>query len=143
MRKIAAAARLISKYRGNPPPFKLPQPQMASAFTSFEEIEDWDRPLTDAELQAIDEAFHYADETTSATNTATTTTLSSPTKKRHFSNNVSADTHSKTRRRLPDSLFLFQRQNVSYFSFSRCHRNRYQSYNSHYTKVSSSYPGNF
>lgn len=103
---------------------------MASSFTSFEEVEDWDRPFTDAELQAIDDAFQYADETPCATNNATATPSSSPTKKRDFSTSVCTDTHSKTRRRLPDSLFIFQRQNAS-------------SYNSYHTKVSSSYPGHF
>lgn len=140
MRKIAAAARLLSKFRCRPASYILPKPQMASAFTSFQEVEDWDRPFTDAELQAIDAAFHYADETTS-TNTAMLTSSSSPTKKHHLSTSVSADTLSKTRRRLPDSLFLFQRQNASSLSLSPCHRNRCHSYNSYCTKVSSPYPG--
>lgn len=130
MRKIAAVASLLSKFRGSPPPFKLPQPKMASSFTSFEEVEDWDRPFTDAELQAIDDAFQYADETPCATNNATATSSSSPTKNRDFSTSVSTDIHSKTRRRLPDSLFLFQRQNAS-------------SYNSYHTKVSFSLSRSF
>lgn len=114
---------------------------MASAFTSFEEVEDCDQPFTDAELQAIDAAFQYANETTS-TNTVTATSSSSPIKKRYSSTSFSVDTHSRTRRRLPDSLFLSQQQNASSFSLSPCHRNRSHSYNSYHTNASSSYPRN-
>ncbi|GFQ04281.1 werner syndrome-like exonuclease [Phtheirospermum japonicum] len=81
---------------------------------------DWDYPLTDEDLRAIDSAFRSA---------------AAP--KRHAlsgrddEDGGSAGSPPKTRRRLPDSLFVFQHQqnndnsNNSTFSFSPCSKNRF------------------
>ncbi|KAL0382805.1 UNVERIFIED_CONTAM: Werner Syndrome-like exonuclease [Sesamum calycinum] len=62
----------------------------------------WDYPLTDEDLRAIDSAFAAA-------------AASAPPSKRHalsYSDEENSSVHSppKTRRRLPDSLFVFQKQ---------------------------------
>lgn len=85
---------------------------------------DWDYPLTDEDLQAIDSAFSSA-------------AASAPPPKRQARSNsddggASIDSPPKIRRRLPDSLFVFQQQqksniNISTFSFSPCSRNRFYS----------------
>ncbi|XP_071940765.1 3'-5' exonuclease-like isoform X3 [Coffea arabica] len=138
---------------------------MASASSSLtQEFEDWDRPLTDEELQAIDYAVLQSTTTTdrpltneelqaiddavlqSTTTTdrpftdeelqaiddavSQSTTTTSPSK-RHVSCSSDDDADKKSRRRLPDSLFICQRNNTNSnsFSLSPCHRrNRFPSY---------------
>ncbi|KAI3470032.1 hypothetical protein Pfo_026695 [Paulownia fortunei] len=91
---------------------------------------DWDYPLTDEDIRAIDSAFSSASSSTSA-----------PPKRHALSDRdddgASVDSPPKTRRRLPDSLFVFQQQqnknNNSTFSFSPCSKNRfYRSRNNSY-----------
>ncbi|KAL3619970.1 hypothetical protein CASFOL_034882 [Castilleja foliolosa] len=81
---------------------------------------DWDYPLTDEDLRAIDSAI-----------------CSAAAPKRHAlsardtDDDASAGSPPKTRRRLPESLFVFQHQqnndntNNPTFSFSPCSRNRF------------------
>ncbi|KAL8048532.1 hypothetical protein ABFX02_07G072500 [Erythranthe guttata] len=63
---------------------------------------DWDYPLTDEDLRAIDSAFSSA-----------AATSAHPPKRRHDRDRsgASADSPPQIRRRLPDSLFVFQQQN--------------------------------
>ncbi|KAI5654026.1 hypothetical protein M9H77_31213 [Catharanthus roseus] len=110
----------------------------ASTSTSVEESDDWDRPFTDEELQAIDTAFLIAD---SITTSQTASSSSTPVKKRQFSTGVSDDCGTKIRRRLPESLFVFQKQNANSFSLSPCNTNRSNAYDS-YRSFSSSSQGN-
>ncbi|XP_027116882.1 3'-5' exonuclease isoform X2 [Coffea arabica] len=138
---------------------------MASASSSLtQEFEDWDRPFTDEELQAIDEAVLQSTTTTDrpftdeelqaiddAVSQSTTTadlsftddelhamddavsqstTTTSPSE-RHVSCSSDYDADEKSRRRLPDSLFIFHPNNTNSnsFSLSPCHRrNRFPSY---------------
>ncbi|KAM3327204.1 Werner Syndrome-like exonuclease isoform X2 [Capsicum chacoense] len=95
-------------------------------------MEDWDRPFTEEELQQIDVAFQSA------------------TKRRNNSGDVSTggdEYRRKTRRRLPESLFVYHQQNEASNSssmLSPCTRNRSQySYSyrsSHQAKVVMQYP---
>lgn len=107
----------------------------ASTSTSVEESDDWDRPFTDEELQAIDTAFLIAD---SITTSQTASSSSTPVKKRQFSTGVSDDCGTKIRRRLPESLFVFQKQNANSFSLSPCNTNRSNAYDSYRSFSSSS-----
>ncbi|MCD9558556.1 hypothetical protein HAX54_015961 [Datura stramonium] len=77
------------------------------------ESNDWDRPFTEEELQEIDAAFQSA------------------TKRQHDSEDVAAagdESRRKSRRRLPESLFVFHQQNEASnsSSLSPCTRNRSQ-----------------
>ncbi|KAM3249763.1 Werner Syndrome-like exonuclease isoform X2 [Capsicum annuum] len=95
-------------------------------------MEDWDRPFTEEELQQIDFAFQSA------------------TKRRNNSGDVSTggdEYRRKSRRRLPESLFVYHQQNEASNSssmLSPCTRNRSQySYSyrsSHQAKVVMQYP---
>ncbi|KAM3357073.1 Werner Syndrome-like exonuclease isoform X2 [Capsicum galapagoense] len=95
-------------------------------------MEDWDRPFTEEELQQIDVAFQSA------------------TKRRNNSGDVSTggdEYRRKTRRRLPESLFVYHQQSEASNSssmLSPCTRNRSQySYSyrsSHQAKVVMQYP---
>ncbi|PHU24686.1 hypothetical protein BC332_09793 [Capsicum chinense] len=77
-------------------------------------MEDWDRPFTEEELQQIDVAFQSA------------------TKRRNNSGDVSTggdEYRRKTRRRLPESLFVYHQQSEASNSssmLSPCTRNRSQ-----------------
>ncbi|KAK4483341.1 hypothetical protein RD792_010527 [Penstemon davidsonii] len=85
---------------------------------------DWDYPLTEEELEAIDAAFSAAD------------SALQPMNKRHVSNctNVPASSHSppktKIRRRLPDSLF-----SISHCSTKRSYRTSNTTYRSPFQDV--------
>lgn len=80
------------------------------------EADDWDRPFTEEELEEIDAAFQSA------------------TKRRHDSQDVVTGTgdesRRKSRRRLPESLFVYHQQNEASNSssslLSPCTRNRAQ-----------------
>ncbi|KAL8525271.1 hypothetical protein ACS0TY_014773 [Phlomoides rotata] len=79
---------------------------------------DWDYPLTDEDLRAIDSAFSSA----AAPPPPKRTALSCD------SCGASSDSPRKIRRRLPDSLFVFQKQQQQQkFSISPCARNRFNS----------------
>ncbi|KAG8369607.1 hypothetical protein BUALT_Bualt14G0031200 [Buddleja alternifolia] len=72
--------------------------------------EDWDYPLTEEDLRAIDSAFSAA---------------TASTAKRHAGDNAPVDSPPNSRRRrLPESLFVFQQQNNPSCSFSPCSRSR-------------------
>lgn len=87
---------------------------------------DWDYPLTEEDLQAIDSVF-------------SSVAASAPPPKRHVLSSCGGDAASvelepppKMRRRLPETLFAFQKQQNNKWngslSLSACPRGRFRSY---------------